>query len=213
MIFRQGFDDVLNALAGPDQPEREHDLPAFDTELVFVETGIHEGHVVDAMWDELDLLRLDAVHVDQKLDSPLGHHHQAVGEFCESLHDGPLVGVRFTENSVKGGHRGHAQFAQQGQDVTARRAAEDPELMLQAENINIVDVQKIRGPPIRCDLLLRNLEPHAFGVVVSILRVIDGHHEDLSLAVRSDECIGQVSSERSNPALTRQRVADACDAL
>ena len=210
---RQGFDDVLDALARPEQPEREQNLLAFDTELVLVKTRVHERHVVDAVGDQLDLLIRNVVHVAQQFNAPMGHHNQAVAKIRQLVHHRPLARIGFAEDRVKGGDDRHAQLAEQGEDVTARRAAEDSELVLEIDNVHIVDVQEFRRPPIRRNLFLSDLEPYSVGVVVSVVHVVDGDDEDLGVAKRAGQSIGQVAGESGDPTLTRQGGADERDAL
>jgi hypothetical protein len=40
---------------------------------------------------------------------------------------------------------GHSQFAQECQYVTTSRPAENAELMLQADNVHVADVEEVRG--------------------------------------------------------------------
>ncbi len=72
---RQGFDDRFDALVGRQQAERQQHRLALDAELVLVEAGIDERHVGDAVGNEVDLLRRNAVDVLQEARAALAHDH------------------------------------------------------------------------------------------------------------------------------------------
>ena len=57
--------------------------------------------------------------------------------------------------------------------MAAVQPSQNSEFVLQAEDIHVDQIQKIDGPPIRGDTLLRNFETHFREIVVS-LRAIGG---------------------------------------
>ena len=59
--------------------------------------------------------------------------------------------------------------------MTADRAAENAEFMLQAYDVHIADVQKIRSPQVRRQVLFFDLEADYLGIVVSVFDVVDGN--------------------------------------
>ena len=63
----------------------------------------------------------------------------------------------------------HSQFAQERQDVTAGGPAENAELVLQADDIHVADVEEVRGAQIGRQVLLLNLEANHFRVLVAAL--------------------------------------------
>ena len=63
--------------------------------------------------------------------------------------------------------------------MTARRPAENPELMLHANRVHVRDVQKIRRAQIRWQILLRNLESYFRRIIVTVCEIIDWHDEAL----------------------------------
>src|SRR5579884_3182764 len=112
---------------------------------------------------------------------------------------------------MKGGDDGHPQLAQQCQDVSADRSPENTELMLQADNVNVADIQKVGGAQIRRQVLLLNFEANHLRVVVSSGDVVHGHAEALALRMRSRNRGQQVRRERGNAALAGQVIADERD--
>ena len=81
-----------------------------------------------------------------------------VGAGDQFLHHPPLVGIRLAQDGVQRGDDGHAQFAQQRQQMAAGRPAENPELMLQADDVHVADVEEIRRALVGRPVLLLDFE-------------------------------------------------------
>ena len=64
-------------------------------------------------------------------------------------------------------HDRHPQFAQERQDVAAGRAAEDSELVLQADHIDIADIEEVRGAQIGGKILFFNFEANYIRILVA----------------------------------------------
>ena len=146
--LRQRLDDVFEALARPQQAEGEQHLAAFHAELGLVEAGVHEGHVRDAVGDEVHLVGGHPVGLLQDLLAPARHDHQAVAAQDEFLHHPPLLGIGLAQDGVQGRHHRHAHFLEQGQHVAAGGAAVDAELVLQAQHLGVAEVQEVRRAPV-----------------------------------------------------------------
>ena len=121
------------------------------------------------MRDQIDLGRRRLVNILQHLPSALGHDHQPGRERDQLLHHAPLVGSRLAQNGMQRCDDGHSQFAQERQDVTAGRPAENAELVLQADDVHVADVEEVRGAQIGRQVLLLNLEANHFRVLVAAL--------------------------------------------
>src|SRR5438067_360788 len=102
----------------------------------------------------------------------------------------------------------HSQFAQECQDVTTGGPAENAELVLQADDVHIVDVEEVRGTQIGRQVLLLNLEANHFRVLVAIRNVVDRRCEALTLWMRACDGGKQVRRERGNTAFAWQVVAN-----
>ncbi|HWR54665.1 MAG TPA: hypothetical protein VN428_26390 [Bryobacteraceae bacterium] len=106
---------------------------------------------------------------------------------------------------------GHPQFAQECQDVTAGGPAENAELMLQADDVHIADVEEVRRAQIGRQVLLLNFEANHLRVLVATGNVVHRHGEALALWVCASDGGKQVGRERSNAAFARQMVANKSD--
>ena len=89
------------------------------------------------------------------------------------------------QHGMQRGDHGHSQFAQQRQDVTAGRPAENAELVLQADDVHVADVEEVRGAQIGRQVLLLNLETNHFRVLVAARNVVDRYGQALALRVRA----------------------------
>ena len=141
----------------------------------------------------------------------LGHDDQPCRERDQLLHDAPLVGSRLTQNGMKRRDNRHPQFAQECQDVTAGGSAEDAELVLQADDVHVADVEKVRGAEIGRQVLFFNLKTNHFRVFIAAFDVVDRHRETLALRMRGGDGREQVGRERGDAAFARQVVADEGD--
>jgi hypothetical protein len=97
----------------------------------------------------------------------------------------------------------HSQFAQERQDVTAGGPAENAELVLQADDVHVADVEEVRRTQIGRQVLLLNLEANYVRVFVAAFDVVDRHGETLALGIHGGHGRKQVGGEGGNAALAR----------
>ena len=112
---------------------------------------------------------------------------------------------------MKGSDNRHSQFAQECQDVTTGGPSEDAELVLQADDVHVADVEEVRGTQIGRQVLLLNLKANHFRVLVATRNVVDRHRQALALGMRAGDGGQQVGRERSDAAFARQVVSDESD--
>ena len=153
------------------------------------------------MRDQVDFAQRRSVNLVQHLPSAIGHHHQPRGEGDQLFDGAPLVGLGFAQNGMQRGDDRHFQLAQHGQDVTADRAAEYAELMLQAHDVDIADVQKICSSQVRRQILLFDFEANYFRIVIPILDIVDGNAQALALGIGILYSRQQISGECGDAAL------------
>ena len=105
----KGLNNVFDALVGREQTEREQYSLPFYIKAVFVEIGIEKWQVRNAVRNHVNLAARHFEDLLQELGGELTHHDEAVGKLCDFFHYHSLIGARFAENRVQGGHHGHLQ--------------------------------------------------------------------------------------------------------
>ncbi len=88
-----------------------------------------------------------------------------------NLHYALLVGFRLRQNRVKRGDSRHSQFAQECQDVATGGPTENAELVLQADDVHVADVEEVRCAQIGRQVLLLNLEANYVRVLIARFNV------------------------------------------
>ena len=86
----------------------------------------------------------------------------------------PLVGVGLAQDGVQGRDDRHPQVPQQAEDVAAGRAAVDPVLVLEADDVGVGEVQEVGRPEVAVEVLLVDLEPDLRRVVVPLGESLTG---------------------------------------
>src|ERR1700693_1075931 len=102
----------------------------------------------------------------------------------------------------------HSQFAQEGQDVSAGGSTENAELVLQADDVDVADVEKVRGAQIGGEVLFLNLETNHLRVFVATRNVVDRDGQALALGMGGCDGRQQVRRECGDAAFARQEVAN-----
>jgi hypothetical protein len=112
---------------------------------------------------------------------------------------------------VQRGDDRHSQFAQERQDVAAGGPAVNAELVLQADDVHVADVEEVRGAQIGRQILLLDLEANHFRVLVAALDVVDRRQRHWLWGCAVCDRGQQVGRERGDAAFARQVVADKSD--
>ena len=103
----QGVEDLLDALVGREESEREQNLAALDGEKGFKTVGLLERDVVDAVRDNVDFFGGGVVDFAEKTAGALGHDDEAGGGVDQGFHDATLFGGRIAQDGVQRGDDGH----------------------------------------------------------------------------------------------------------
>ncbi len=214
-VFRQdlrhGLNYVFDALIRREQSEGEQHRFPFDAETVLIEIGIEKGQVGNAVRDHVDLAARHLEDFLQELGRKLAHDNEAVGKLSDLFHDAELVGAGLAQNGVQRGHHRHLQSAQQMQDMASGRAAENSILVLQADHVDIVEVQEFRGLLIRGHVILRQRPSHSCGIVISLFRIVHRQRQQPGRAIFSRDGLAQVGGEGGDSTMTRKIIANHRD--
>ena len=95
--------------------------------------------------------------------------------------------------------------------MAARGSAENAELVLQADDVHVADIEEVGRAQIGRQVLLLDLESNYLRILIAALDVIHRHAETLALRMRGCDGGKQVGREGGNAALARQVVADKGD--
>ena len=96
--------------------------------------------------------------------------------------------------------------------MSAGRAAIDTKLMLQANDIDAADIEKVRSPQVGREIFLVDLEAYEAGrIFVAFFNVIDRYTKAMCLGIRRGDGGENVSGECGNAALARKMIADEGD--
>ena len=107
----------------------------------------------------------------------------------------------------------HSQAFQQLDDVSTSLAAENPILVLKANNVEPFSVQKISGSRIAIGRLLGDLEAHSPRVVITATGIVHSHHAGLQIRAGCRDRSMQIMGEGGDTAAARKMIADECNAL
>jgi len=210
--FRQGPNGVLDALARPQQAERQHDQPALDAELVLVERRVYERHVRDAVGDHDDLARVHSVDLVQEDLGQFGHHDHPGAEAAYLRHDAFLAAVRLLEDGVERRHQRAPEPLKHRQDVRAVATPEDPVLMLKTDHRRVGDVHEFGGPAVVGQGGLADLEADLVGIPISLRDVVDrGHAASVAVSGGPGHRVAQIVGERRDAALAGQVIGGEDD--
>ncbi len=193
---------VLDALARAQQPERQQHLAPLHVELALVLRGLHQRDLGHAVVDEAYLLRRRVVDALEEVHRPLAHHHELAAQDHQLVHHLALALAGRLQHGVEGGDDGAAQLAQQVQDVAAVVAAEDAELVLQADGPHLVVVEEFGRADVVGRLVLAQAVLDLRRVVQVVGRIV--HRDDDGAQPRVHAALdgpGQVVGERADAAL------------
>ena len=178
----QRVEDVFDTFVWREKAEGKQDRAPLRPKFVLVIVRIGKRHVRDAVRDQINLVHRRFVNVAKKLNTLFGHGHDARRKFDHFLEHQLLFARGIAQDRMQGGDHRHSEISQQRQQMAAARASKDSEFVLQAEDIDVNQIQKIGRPPVCGDILFRNFETH-FGRIVVSLRAI-GHRDNRTVQAR-----------------------------
>ena len=123
------------------------------------------------------------------------------------------TGVGLGQDRMKRRDDRHVKARQQLDDIAAGLPAEDSILVLKANDVKALVVQKLGGLNIFVDRLVMNLKAHGRRIVVAAARV--RHGDDAGFQIRAIERNRpmQIMGEGRDAAAARQMIADECNTL
>ena len=153
----------------------------------------------------------DAVDLAQERGAVRAHDDEALRERVSSSITRALQRIRLGEDRVQRRDDRHAQLAEQREHVAAGLAAEDAVLVLHAHDVDGVDVQEVRGAPVRREVALGDLEANARGIGVALPASFIASTKQSSSGTSAAMRVAQIGRERGDAALARQVIAEHRD--
>jgi hypothetical protein len=95
--------------------------------------------------------------------------------------------------------------------MRAGAASKDSVLVLKANQVDITEIEKVRGLPVRGQVVLGQFESHPYGVVVTFFSIVNRKCEQLSRSVFCVKGIAQVGCKRGDPTTSRKIISHYCD--
>ena len=197
-------------LPGGKQAKRQCHRLVFNIKLFFQYSLVRIRSIGDPVHDQVDLITTDAVSVQKRLTTSLGHHDQSCRESYQLRHHGTLSSIRLRQNRMQCRDNWHPQVLQESQNMTAAGTAKDPKFMLQTHNGDVAEIQKIGCGSVVFELLFDDLELNLLLIFIAAHDVIHGDHDAFG-ARRFGDRRPQVVSESGDATLAWQIVADESD--
>jgi hypothetical protein len=95
--------------------------------------------------------------------------------------------------------------------VAAGRTSEHSELVLQADHINVADIQEAGGAEIRRKILVIDFKTDSIRILIAGLNIVHRDREALARRVLGCYSGKQVGSKCGDTALSRQVISDKCN--
>ena len=107
----------------------------------------------------------------------------------------------------------HAQVTQKCQDVASRFSTEYSVLELEADQIDIINIEEVSSAGVRKDVFLGEFKANPARIRVAGFRIVDRQGNTRGLNVRRSHRLAQIRCKRGDAALPRKIVADECNSV
>ena len=143
----------------------------------------------------------------------LAHDNQPVRKSCNLVHHRALVGIWIAQDGVQRGDKRHVQPAQEFQNMRARTAAKDSIFMLQANQIDIAEIQEVGGLAVGRQIILGQFEAYPSRITVALFGIVHRKSQQLRRAVFRMNGVAQIGCECRNSTMSWKIVANDGDAV
>src|SRR5271157_4820934 len=97
--------------------------------------------------------------------------------------------------------------------MSASASAKDAIFVLQADQIDIAEIQKVGGVPVGIEIILRQGEPDSGGVGITLIGIVNGECQELNRAKFRMNRVTQVCCERRNSTTSGKIIPHDCDSI
>jgi hypothetical protein len=172
---------IFDAFVRRKQAKCEQYFFTFHIELVLVETGIDKRRVDNAVVYKSDFILGHGIDFLEEDGCLMAHHDQLVGQLGQPAHDVTIIRGGVLQHRMQRGHHRHAQIPQQFQQVAAGRTAEKSVFMLNADNVRLTDIEKLRRHAVVAQFVLTDLEAYLIGIKVPFGPVVHRRGPDVNV--------------------------------
>ena len=145
--------------------------------------------------DEDDFLFGYRVNILEEVGGLPAHNDQFIGQIGQFGHDGTIFRRGIIQYRVQGRHHRHAQITQQFQQMTAGRPTENTVFVLHADDIRLIDIEKLRRGAVIAQLVLIDLETYVVRVRVSLGFVVHDRRPAADIRCFRRQRLNQVRGE------------------
>ncbi len=124
------------------------------------------------MRNQVDLAGRDPIQFAEQLFTLPGHYHDPLGTVDDFAQHFLLCGAGAIGDRVQGRDQRPTQIAEQPENVTSIRSAEDAELMLKGNHVHMIEVQEIGRPAITGQIPFPDFEANPRRIVVAFFPVV-----------------------------------------
>ena len=114
---------------------------------------------------------------------------------------------------MQGRDNRHAQLTQESENVTAHSSTVDPVFVLQTDEIDIIDIQKVGSAAIRFYVLLHEFKSDAVWIRIALHNVVNGQRDTCCLTKLRSDSFTQIGGEGSDAAPARQIITNKCNSV
>ncbi len=165
-------------------------------------------HHRDTVRDDPHLLAADTIRTREQIPRDLAHHHDlhAVGQ--QFLDDCRLIRRGALQHGMQRHDSRHTQSSNEVEDIATVVAAEDPVLVLHANQAHLAVIDELRGACVIGLHVLPDFELHFGGVLVLTRRLGNGQHHRQRALITAADGSDEIRGEGRDPATARAVRAD-----
>ena len=204
----QRLDHHFDPLARREQTKGQHDLALLPPKAALERSRLDKCAIGHAVRDHHDVAPARAVNALKDLAATLGHHDHPRTTAQQAIHHPALVGAGLFEDRVQRDDDGDRHAVEQGEDMLARRAAENAIFVLQPDRLRATGLDCARGIEIRHPVLIGDAARHLGRIIVKARMIV--HRIDVDLQIRETalQCGESVGRICCKAAFAGQEIAD-----
>lgn len=197
---RHRTQDMLDPLARTEQSNREQ-------QRILAGSGtIDPFHVGNAVRNHLG--RMHRMMPAQDPQAHPAHHDDTSTAIDQLLHHAVLRGIGPVEHRVERQHHRQLQRIDQFEQMRSGIATIDAEFVLDADDPHAALVEPLRGPAVRCRVILVDALADFRRIERRLPLIVDGDHRQIRRRANRVHRVTQVAGKRGDAAATRDIAAD-----